>query len=121
MSPSAIASRCFTVFAFLPVPFFFFDDGPSAVPGTGVAAPEGLLLWSSSNLPSPVIHLLAFHLVLNGTRNMLTLMVHVVHTNLLLPGGGFLLLDLVRLFGFLIGKFGFLALNLSSLIIIGQP
>jgi hypothetical protein len=51
--PSATASLCFSVFAFLLMPFFRFEDGPSAT-GTGVAAPDGLAELSSK-LPSPEV------------------------------------------------------------------
>ena len=50
--PSAIASLCLAVFAFLLMAFLFPGAGGSAT-SIGVAAPEGLLL-PSSKWPSPV-------------------------------------------------------------------
>ena len=53
ISPSAMASRCFVVLAFLPPPFRFLPARPSVGSTTGVAVPEACL---SSKWPSPVAY-----------------------------------------------------------------
>ena len=52
ISPSAMASRCFVVLAFL-LPLLRFLAAFASPASTGVAVPEGLL--PSSKWPSPVV------------------------------------------------------------------